>query len=376
MLIKKKDEFPIWVIILGAGASVDAGYPLYKEMTSPKDLEKRLSVFLKDEVKEDYDALNGLARRELESLIQHCSEISKSGMHLELYIKHLAENDPQKLDEVIRYYHNVLTIPEYHISRYSADYLRLFLQIPGLMAPVKTVVISFNHDLLVEHSNAWQFYYGGSDEMTYKSVTISPTTVTEPIQLGKSHFSNRTPFSLELIKLHGSLNWLRCENCGHIVYANVPVHSKGNDFSFVFNSAHNCPKCGKSRTWKTTLLPPIAQKEIDQLASFWKAAKAAMSKATYITVAGYSFPEYDLEAWELLDSIENCSVFEMIEPYPSNTVNKISSLIENKETWFVLQRTTMKERTRDLIYKEYGFDPFPNNSTKYKGPSLRPVWLW
>jgi NAD-dependent SIR2 family protein deacetylase len=114
---------------------------------------------------------------------------------------------------------------------------------------------------------------------------------------------------LPLLKLHGSLNWFRCEECEkrdgkeHInikpraVYykAFVPNKFKG-DICFYLNkdSLFNCDVCDALMT--PVLVPPTLSKmgRYKDMESVWRRAVQELSQAQNIIIIGYSLPETDM----------------------------------------------------------------------------------
>ena len=111
--------------------------------------------------------------------------------------------------------------------------------------------------------------------------------------------------ALDFLKLHGSLNWQRCE-CGE-------VHSRDlaalfdNDYMYSLvagkreyrleASLHQAqqPPCGKRPNVEPFIVPPTWNKgqHHAQLASVWRRAAQHFSNAEYIFIMGYSYPQAD-----------------------------------------------------------------------------------
>ena len=132
-------------IVLGAGASVDCGFPLYADLTNAD----RLSQLLSHAHERDY-------------IVKLCQEIIVNNMHFEQLLTYLAkEGDEEKIEKALIYYQKVLTIPDFYADEWNLSFLAGFLAQPFfLSADVPVHVISFNHDLLIEKCSLWQFEYG------------------------------------------------------------------------------------------------------------------------------------------------------------------------------------------------------------------------
>jgi hypothetical protein len=94
---------------------------------------------------------------------------------------------------------------------------------------------------------------------------------------------------VDLLKLHGSLNWARCPRCQRLFLAYFRRYRQILDRS--------CLSCGNGQVLPV-LVPPTLLKQIDipGLVSVWKRAEYFLEKADTLTIFGYSFPDADIEA--------------------------------------------------------------------------------
>ena len=134
-------------------------------------------------------------------------------------------------------------------------------------------IITFNYDLVIEtalQSLGIEYHYGLEEQ------EIS----------GKSQI---------ILKLHGSLNWMHCNQCG-------PVHIAE---SLIYGNSRNCPHCDSNKT-SSILIPPVIYKDSyynDQLfgplvRESWSMAQEALSESNQIIFIGFSMSE-DAYAKEL-----------------------------------------------------------------------------
>jgi hypothetical protein len=100
--------------------------------------------------------------------------------------------------------------------------------------------------------------------------------------------SQREDKDVDILKLHGSMNWTRCLNCGNIY---LKYH---NRYRFIFNE--KCPSCNNFLS--PILVPPTFRKNIESygIINLWDKADDLISKADQLIIIGYSFPDADLEA--------------------------------------------------------------------------------
>lgn len=139
-------------------------------------------------------------------------------------------------------------------------------------------VITTNYDLLIEQGLKNEYkdertapicYYGG---YPYLQVVRKMTDV-----ITKKSIDLKLGHEVELIKLHGSLNWVQ-EPHGYKIHEDVRA---------VFRKSRGL---GKPR-----IIPPLEEKEQPQWAfDIWNAAETALTKTEKWFICGYSFPSYDI----------------------------------------------------------------------------------
>lgn len=168
------------------------------------------------------------------------------------------------------YYHGISTSIDSRVHREFWSKLRKTFHL-------KTVITT-NYDLLIEQGLKSEYkveriapicYYGG---YPYLQVVRKMTNVTtnESVDLKLGH-------EVELIKLHGSLNWVQ-EPHGYKIH---------DDVRAVYRKSRGL---GKPR-----IIPPLEEKEQPEWSfDIWNAAEAALTKTDTWFVCGYSFPHYDL----------------------------------------------------------------------------------
>lgn len=101
--------------------------------------------------------------------------------------------------------------------------------------------------------------------------------------------NKRLPSDVDILKLHGSLNWAVCTACSapHLAYY----------WRYTRLPQFHCSCC--QALLAPVLVPPSYRKSIGKypfLADVWRKAQEVVGQADEIIVIGYSFPEADLEA--------------------------------------------------------------------------------
>lgn len=109
-----------------------------------------------------------------------------------------------------------------------------------------------------------------------------------------------TPSSnVRLFKLHGSLNWLYCPQCGQL-YAYE--HSDARGHSVVIHGMANMIQCSTNHCChklSRVIIPPTLMKNyqsIPFIPQLWHQARRALRQASEIVVIGYSFPTTDFRS--------------------------------------------------------------------------------
>lgn len=103
---------------------------------------------------------------------------------------------------------------------------------------------------------------------------------------------------LSVLKLHGSLNWLRCEACGHI-YIN-PSGRVASQGLYRRRTQHNECHCG-GRLRIVVVTPSVVRDIRDpNLLAIWNAAIEEFRRADEWVFAGYSLPSEDIAIRSLL----------------------------------------------------------------------------
>jgi hypothetical protein len=173
------------------------------------------------------------------------------------------------------------------------------------------VVFSFNYDILIDNALGQQSKLTDSGYSMRFDYSLSGDNRTET--------RDSYPSQVKLFKLHGSLNWLRCPECGRnllLLYqrsidelwrqikrassfsTSPPYYTDDEDYLTI-----RCPKCERAAEKpRMIIVPPAGMKDyIDtDIRHLWRAARYAGSKLERIIVIGYRFSEMDYELEVLL----------------------------------------------------------------------------
>jgi hypothetical protein len=180
----------------------------------------------------------------------------------------------------------------------------------------RPIVITFNQDLVIENAVArlprqadrWCLgsLYGGA--------ALSPLSATDPGVPVFQHHSSKCPHQppIELLKMHGSLNWGLTSATEDPPIGTVFPRG-GNRRVHVMNRRRvrvggtmrsRNPRGRKSWHLWPLIVPPIYDKQrvigMQVLQSIWDRAAAAISEADRLLLVGYSLPESDITARQLI----------------------------------------------------------------------------
>lgn len=292
------------VFILGAGASKESGAPLMDEFL--KESEKlnnsgKIEEIFKDDFKRVYDAIDSLdpvyarAKIDFQNIENVCSifEMGKTIRKLP------GTNNPEDINKIINSLRILIleTLDKtITISTTSSGKLcpkGSYIDFVSLVKSIKDIdgtfpsIISFNYDLALDCA-----LFFNNFEVNYC--------------LGNN--SNR---SINLMKLHGSLNWFKSKETNEIIPYDFCQINKWYRTNYALDEYEKvnislAKKFSKERIiYKGQELQPIPIiipptwnklefKNKHGIAKVWQKAAEELSNAENIFVIGYSYPETDI----------------------------------------------------------------------------------
>jgi NAD-dependent SIR2 family protein deacetylase len=154
--------------------------------------------------------------------------------------------------------------------------------------PAETSILTFNYDLCLD----WALNLSGL-QPDYRLPNDGP----------------EDRGSVDVLKLHGSLNWAFCEQCGIVPkrlhaltqaeLGRVIRPAAGSDVRLAITDAiayQTCSRCSKSFSGEPVIVPPTWNKgsfSSGSMKTVWARAAKHLAEAEYIVIIGYSVPPTD-----------------------------------------------------------------------------------
>jgi NAD-dependent SIR2 family protein deacetylase len=278
------------VFFLGAGASVSAGVPTFS------DFRNQANIIKKDISSENESGVNNLFENVLEYWNKNFDDYNIEELYeaveMQEMLKKTETITTKDIEEFI--FHTI--IKSSIRTKTIGELYNRFLEYTLDSNP--STIITTNWDTLLESTPQWPSVKG---YINYESVEPYDPSLDNRI------IKNSTqPFCI--LKLHGSLNWGYCNNCGKIYYLTQKVSEKLISEDGVYCNNNNCRK--KNLKLQQIIVPPKLSKLIKpeqnlesvsstspyfKLVRIWMKAYDNIKSCERIFFIGYSFPETDVQ---------------------------------------------------------------------------------
>ena len=130
-------------------------------------------------------------------------------------------------------------------------------------------------------------YDGCMDEALLKARISLKGTIASDIE-------EDNPNAVDLIKMHGSINWAYCDSCQDVrEFDLIELKKMYEKDKISYPVLGICKNCGGLR--RPLLVPPLSFKFLmfPHLVDIWNSARQSIEKAEYLIIVGYSFSEAD-----------------------------------------------------------------------------------
>lgn len=287
------------VYVLGAGSSYDAGGPLIRDffsMDSERSERVHFDHFQSDEkflgLQAAYEEwAEGAKDPNIEGFFQRVQFQRLMRKGFDTHLPGVTLNPETLYRYLVWYiaaYVRASVADQGNPPAYYRDFAKSLRQ-----RGKRYAVLTFNYDLVFERALLKE--YG---ELDYKLGRIR----------GLKKFSKGVP----LIKLHGSLNWSWCSGCEEVYVDENPTAANYR--------REACPRRRCGMLLEPLIVPPDANKNasLDIISGLWRKAGSFLNQADRIVIVGYSLPDADTSAKELLmEPVQRASRFDVINSHPS-----------------------------------------------------------
>lgn len=290
------------VYFLGAGSSYNFGYPLTKELM-PEILDGLFTGTLfarektdKEKQKQLLDYLGliypGQKRMQKNRRKNVMPDITKVLSFVDHLCFYNIPPHPKLNEEKMHAFQHLLNrsitevLMKYHFKDYTDDeeeLLKIFFDKILDGKGQHPTIITTNYDLVVDGRFESEMDANKVDlGFPYRHLS-DDEVVPQPLKPVARYY-----------KLHGSLNWLKCELCGqyYVNPAGLIAHQPYRENT----DANNTCVCNNHLKLKTVLVAPSMVRDIrdSNLLQIWKASAEAIRKCDELVFIGYSMPSEDL----------------------------------------------------------------------------------
>ena len=321
------------VFFLGAGASVSGGAPTF---TNFRDKAKDVLYMLQGG---NHDSKKiSLFQNVLTQWNENFSDYNIEEYYSAVELSEQLDGDDKSIttEEIAIFI--ALTIQKLIVKSNTPSYKLL------ANYGVAKAIITTNWDILLEHSVEESMFHYGALIQSYKK---------PPLQSSGGYI-------IPILKLHGSLNWGFCEECGQIYYFDEKIYGQ-------LVSANNV-KCEKHPDVRLTpfIIPPTLSKlekaEIRNrnspyvpLRSVWSEARKYLMSCDEVYFIGYSFPETDVQMKIFIsDALRQNEKLEKITIVSNPKYGK--SRVDFEERYSPILSKT--KNVPEVIFEYSGFEKF------------------
>ena len=298
-------------VFLGAGAGKPFGYPLTGEIlpeivrrlhqkttlfgssNSDRDSQNQLIVELKRIVPGYARVDYGDKQSSVPSITDVLSLIDYS-LQTAVPVHGLSPAELARTRELLdRAIINVVETGEAYEEE-ERDRLDTFVQWLKHLAGSGLTVLSTNYDIAIERELLWDYTTNNAVSKDFDFGIVW----RDPHKEAACLYGRPAKPKFRVYKLHGSLNWLRCDLCQHIY---INCDGEITDRAFQGPNPYNTCHCGHARLRTLLVAPSLVRSMADSnLQEIWRHSLEALRTADEWYIIGYSLPPEDVAVRSLL----------------------------------------------------------------------------
>lgn len=301
-----------------------------------EDTEKNELLILREKIRDSLEKSN--IQVSLEDVFTSFDKTYQSREFFHRYSSQYVDEVKESITRLFVYYFSMRCKNHTYAE---SDYLSFFSYLKNY-AP-NSAIISTNWDVLTE---------------TYleKQKLVYDLSLNNMYYIKDGMATSKPRKTIKLIKIHGSINWFRCLNCGKI---NIVNSEDCGNYLFDDKSQETCKSCRITKSTdfilQSQIITPTMMKSLNNqlYTNLWSSAREVLLKADHVYFVGYSLPIADFDFRYLLhQSIPDKAKIDVVlyrDDDPNQTEkSKLKDLLPEK-------------RYRDLFAKnqiEFHYDGF------------------
>lgn len=251
-------------------------------------------------------------------------------------------------ESLLKLIHHIIAVPK---STSDSAYRRFWEIVYDVNKNIS--VITMNYDTLLDESFDVIYSKGGYLDYCielmnyhhYHDISAFDWWVNprNPVQV----FNDENPFSIKLIKPHGSLNWKYCNCCNQVLLTawDNNIDLKTMEFKGKIGACCGQPeevvfdlKCPLDESdFQTFIIPPSHIKDLSHsvINKLLDEAAIEIRKAKQIVFVGYSFPESDVHIKALFKkNMHDNTLVHVVDPYMNDTIRSNYKSISDSISFF------------------------------------------
>ena len=292
------------VLVFGAGLSYPANIPvqsgLLREIyeyhpdsyTEAEIFNKKTAVdgFIKSIFNSDWD----VALEDVFTILDKCITTKER-------FKHFDWHDLDEIRNALVFL--ILFIINKHLNEIPSNKKNAYVKLAEYIIEVRRklrkkddpiAIISCNWDTLLEN-----FIESHLKQLKLKDTRVDYCTYTKSLDKKDiAHINIKTEgyFNVKIIKLHGSMNWLYCSNCGRLYVGQTAIGLETRKCRYCEESLPN-DYYGREPFLEPLIITPTLLKELTNLhiQNVWQNAFINLQETSSVTFIGYSLPYADFE---------------------------------------------------------------------------------